>query len=65
MEYRGYDFEEKRLMVGWQFTIRKDDVFVRNSKIATRNDALNDARAHVDGVIALANGEAGKCLRET
>lgn len=56
MEYRGYDFEEKSLMVGWQITIRKNDVFVRNSKVsAQRSAALDDARAHVDGVIALAD----------
>jgi hypothetical protein len=56
MDYRGYDFEEKTLMVGWQITIRKDDVFVRNSKVSPQRSAvLDDARAYVDGVIALAD----------
>jgi hypothetical protein len=56
MDYRGYDFEEKTLMVGWQITIRKNDVFVRNSKVSTQRSAvLDDARAYVDGVIAQAD----------
>jgi hypothetical protein len=56
MDYRGYDFEEKTLMVGWQITIRKNDVFVRNSKVsAQRSAAMDDARAYVDGVIASAD----------
>jgi hypothetical protein len=55
VEYRGYDFEEKTLMVGWQITIRKNDVFVRNSNVSPdRNAVLRDARATVDALMASA-----------
>jgi len=55
LEYRGYHFEEKQLMVGWQITIRQNDVFVLNGMVsAERSAALADARAHVDARIARA-----------
>lgn len=59
VEYRGYDFEEKTLMVGWQITIRKNDAFVRNSNVASQQSvALSDARAYVDELIASADLKA-------
>ena len=51
--YRGYELEQKTLMVGWQITITKDGIFVRNgsvtSKLAT---AMDDAHEFIDGLLA-------------
>ena len=33
MSYRGYDLEQKTLMVGWQITITKDGKFVHNGSV--------------------------------
>ena len=33
MSYRGYDLEQKTLMVGWQITITKDGNFVHNGNV--------------------------------
>ena len=55
MIYRGYDLEEKTLMVGWQITTTKDGIFVRNSKVTSQLDsALQEARTYVDGLIKVA-----------
>jgi hypothetical protein len=53
MTYRGYELEQKTLMVGWQITITKDGKFVRNSSVAQQlTAAMDEAQKFVDGVIA-------------
>ena len=56
MTYRGYELEQKTLMVGWQITITKDGTFVRNgsvtSKLAT---AMDDAHEYIDGLLVPAD----------
>ena len=57
--YRGYDLEEKTLMVGWQITITKDGKFVRNGSVVQQlTAALDEARSLVDGIIADADSAA-------
>lgn len=52
MMYRGYDLEQKSLMVGWQVTIRKEDVFVRHGSVCSKLEmALDEAHGFVDGLI--------------
>jgi hypothetical protein len=52
LNYRGYDLEEKTLMVGWQVTTTKDGAFVRNSDVKRQlSTALEEARAYVDELI--------------
>ena len=53
MSYRGYDLEQKTLMVGWQITITKDDKFVHNGSV-TKNltSAVDEAEKFVDRIIA-------------
>ncbi len=52
MMYRGYELEEKSLMVGWQVTIRKEDVFVRHGSVCKKLEmALDEAHGVVDGLI--------------
>jgi hypothetical protein len=52
MIYRGYDLEQKTLMVGWQITITKDGKFVRNGAVAkSLAAAMDEAEKFVDGVI--------------
>jgi hypothetical protein len=61
--YRGYELEEKTLMVGWQVTITKDGKFVRNSAVAQQlTAALDEARAFVDGVLAAADAASPGAL---
>ena len=53
MTYRGYDLEQKTLMVGWQITITKDGKFVRNGTVTTDlAAAVNEAEKFVDRVLA-------------
>jgi hypothetical protein len=53
MTYRGYELEQKTLMVGWQITITKDGKFVRNGSVAQQlTAAMDEAQKFVDGVIA-------------
>jgi len=53
MMYRGYELEQKSLLVGWQVTILKEDVFVRNGSICNKLDiALDEAHDFVDNLIA-------------
>jgi hypothetical protein len=40
--YRGYELEQKALMVGWQITITKDGTFVQNGSVTTKLDAAMD-----------------------
>ncbi len=54
--YRGYELEEKTLMVGWQITITKDGKFVRNGSVVQQlTAALDEARSLVDGIISSAD----------
>jgi len=56
MIYRGYELEQKPLMVGWQVTIRKQDTFVRNGGVCRELDmALSEARSFVDALEASAS----------
>ncbi len=53
MTYRGYDLEQKSLMVGWQIAITKDDKFIRNGTVTTDlAAAVNEAEKFVDRVLA-------------
>jgi hypothetical protein len=53
--YRGYELEQKPLMVGWQITITKDGSFVRNAGVSQILDtAIDDAHKIIDGLIATA-----------
>jgi len=53
--YRGYELEQKTLLVGWQITITKDGKFVRNGSVTSRLDtAMDDAHAYIDGLFAVA-----------
>jgi hypothetical protein len=55
LDYRGYELEQKTLMVGWQVTITKDGRFARNSIVAQKlQAALDDAQTIVDGLIEAA-----------
>jgi len=56
MSYRGYDLEQKTLMVGWQITITKDGKFVNNGSV-TKNllSAVAEAEKFVDRAIAEAD----------
>ena len=48
MTYRGFDFEQKALMVGWQGTIAKDAKSVPNGTVTMSPvSALNDAERFV------------------
>jgi hypothetical protein len=53
MTYRGYELEQKTLMVGWQITITKDGKFVRNGSVVQQlTAAMDEAQKFIDGVIA-------------
>ena len=54
MIYRGYELEQKTLMVGWQITITKDGTFVRNGSVTSKLDtAMDDAHEYIDGLFVL------------
>jgi len=56
MSYRGYDLEQKTLMVGWQITITKDGKFVHNGDVTSSlTSAVDEAEKFVDQVIAAAD----------
>ena len=53
MIYRGYDLEQKTLMVGWQIAITKDDRFIRNGTVTTNlAAAMSEAEKFVDRALA-------------
>ena len=53
MSYRGYDLEQKTLMVGWQITITKDGKFVHNGSVTkSLASAVEEAEKFVDRAIA-------------
>jgi hypothetical protein len=59
MMYRGYDLEQKSLMVGWQVTIRKEDVFVRHGSVCSKLEtALDEAHGFVDGLITAGTNDS-------
>lgn len=50
--YRGYDLEQKELLVGWQITITRDGKFVRNSAVATLLSTVEaEAKKFIDDVV--------------
>jgi len=56
MSYRGYDLEQKTLMVGWQITITKDGRFVHNGSVTkSLISAVGEAEKYVDRAIAEAD----------
>jgi hypothetical protein len=53
MSYRGYDLEQKTLMVGWQITITRDGKFVRNGNVTKElSTAMKEAEKFVDRILA-------------
>ena len=56
MSYRGYDLEQKTLMVGWQITITRDGKFVHNGSV-TKNltSAVDEAEKYIDRTITEAD----------
>jgi hypothetical protein len=59
LTYRGYELEQKPLMVGWQITITKNGSFIRNSSIVKElSIAMDEAHAYIDDRIARAGTTA-------
>ena len=59
MLYRGYDLEQKTLMIGWQIAITRDGKFVRNGTVTTNLvSAVNEAERFVDRDLAEADTAA-------
>ena len=53
MTYRGYDLEQKTLMVGWQIAITRDGKFVRNGAVTTNlAAAMKEAEKFAERVLA-------------
>ena len=51
--YRGYELEQKALLVGWQIVILKNGGFVRNGSIMKDpDDARVEAHDYIDGLLA-------------
>ena len=49
MSYRGYELEQKTLMVGWQVAITKEGKFVHNGPVSTSlAAAMQEAEKFVD-----------------
>jgi hypothetical protein len=52
-DYRGYQLQQKILLVGWQITLFRDDKFVRNGSIFKEPEsAFAEARALVDALLS-------------
>ncbi|HEY4075604.1 MAG TPA: hypothetical protein VGM26_01605 [Rhizomicrobium sp.] len=52
MLYRGYDLEQKQMMVGWQVTITKDDAFVRHSGVSKDLETVMvETRDYIDQLL--------------
>jgi hypothetical protein len=52
MIYRGYDLEQKELLVGWQIIITKYGAFVRNGNILKDLEtAIKEAHVYVDDLL--------------
>ena len=59
MSYRGYDLEQKTLMVGWQITITKDGKFVHNGSVTKElAAAMDEAKKFVDCILTGAGNAA-------
>jgi hypothetical protein len=59
MSYRGYDLEQKTLLVGWQITITKDGKFVRNGSVTkSPASAVDEAEKFIDRAITEADTAA-------
>jgi hypothetical protein len=55
MLYRGYQLEQKTLIVGCQVIITKNDAFVRNGSILKdMTDAMAEAHAYIDKLMETA-----------
>jgi hypothetical protein len=53
MLYRGYHLEQKKMMVGWQVTITKDDAFVQHSGVSKELEAVMiEARGYIDQLLS-------------
>jgi len=53
MIYRGYELEQKTLMVGWQITITKDNRFVRHgSVVKDLSVAMDEAHKLIDDLLS-------------
>ena len=53
MIYRGYELEQKQLMVGWQITITKDNRFVRHgSVVKDLSVAMDEAHELIDNLLS-------------
>lgn len=63
MLYRGYELEQKTLMVGWQIAITKEGAFVQNGGIFQHaQDALDDAQHFVDGLLACSESPSSNAV---
>ncbi len=52
MDYRGYELEQKTLMVGWQISITKNDKFVWHGNVAGKLEvAVTEAQRFVDALL--------------
>ena len=52
MDYRGYELEQKTLMVGWQISITKDERFVWHGNVASKLDiAMTEAKRFIDDLV--------------
>ena len=61
MLYRGYELEQKTLMVGWQVTITKDGKFVQNGSVTSKLDtAMDDAHRYIDSLFVPAKPAPGE-----
>ena len=59
MNYRGYDLEQKTLMVGWQITITREGKFVRNGIVTKElSAAMDEAKKLVDRTLAESDSAA-------
>jgi hypothetical protein len=59
MSYRGYDLEQKTLMVGWQITITRDGKFVHNGSVTkSLTSAMEEAEKYIDRAITEADSAA-------
>jgi hypothetical protein len=52
MRYRGYELEQKTLIVGCQVIITRNDAFVRNGSILKEmKDAMAEAQTYIDSLM--------------
>jgi hypothetical protein len=64
MIYRGYELEQKKLMVGWQISITKDDRFVWHGNVASKLEvAMTEAQTFVDDLLVSAEAHSPSVTR--